>query len=122
MSGDIYVIADHDVLIANGVSDRRRIGNDGILEKNTVLNDSALSNLDTPEENTVFNGTLDHTAVGNQGVFHVGGFAVICRSRVTNLREDRSLFDTEERIEHLFVFDELHIVHLQSSARTAVRK
>ena len=110
MSGDIYVIAENNVLVTNRVSNGSRIGNDGILEEDTVLNDSTLSDSDAAEEDTVFNSTFDHTAVCDQRVLNLGGFAVISGSGVADLREDRSFLNTEERIEHFLIFDQLHIV------------
>ena len=92
MTGKRYAVTDNDVLIANGVVHACVCADHGILEEDAVLNKSALTNLNTAEEDAVFNSALDHATVRNERILRHSTFVIVGGGGVADLCENRSCF------------------------------
>ena len=68
MTSQNIAVTDNGVLIGNDTVHKDIFADNGILIQNTVLDNSTASDLDTAEQDAVFNSTVNGTAVCNQRI------------------------------------------------------
>ena len=83
MSRKHSAIADHSILIGDHAVKRNVISSKGILKQYAILNYRSLAYTNASEENTIFHGSFNDTAVRNIRIGYLRRRCISGRSRVT---------------------------------------
>ena len=103
MTGQDITVTDNRILIGNDTVHEDIFTDNGILIQNAVFDNRTASDLDTAEQDAVFNGTVDGTTVCNQRVLDDRGIGITGGRRVSYLGKHGKILDAEELLAHVFV-------------------
>ena len=101
MTRQVAAVTDGDVLVGDDAVQGHVGAGVGILHEDGVLDYGALAHLDATEENGVLYGSLDDTAVSDEGVLYVGALLVLGGGGVAHLGENGAALDAEQTLASL---------------------